>query len=203
MILFVIDVESTCWGDSSKRGERHEIIEMGATILRIIDRKLVDVGSFCYFVKPVENPILSTFCKRLTSLGQEDIDTAEIFPGALSQLIEHGQYWFFREVPLKEVIFASWGDYDRHQFEKECDFHKIEYPFGVHWNVKRAFSVKRQEKKCGVIAALHRLGLSFEGINHRGIDDSKNIAKIIRREFGDMIVKKQDIFKFDKVKNKK
>jgi inhibitor of KinA sporulation pathway (predicted exonuclease) len=42
----------------------------------------------------------------------------------------------------------------------------------------RHFGLK---KKLGISAALRHLGLQFDGSPHRGIDDAKNVARIVRR----------------------
>ncbi|KKM06924.1 hypothetical protein LCGC14_1739040 [marine sediment metagenome] len=80
---------------------------------------------------------------------------------------------------------ASWGLYDKKQLIKDCERHKIEYPFGMYWNVKQGFSKKQGVKKrFGLIKALQRLSLEFEGNHHRGVDDAYNIARIIKEYFG-------------------
>lgn len=84
---------------------------------------------------------------------------------------------------FKDSLFCSWGDYDRNQFKQDCEYHSLDYPFtGGHLNLKaefsRAFGLK---KKMGVTDALRHLGLRFEGSHHRGLDDARNIARIVRR----------------------
>jgi inhibitor of KinA sporulation pathway (predicted exonuclease) len=47
--------------------------------------------------------------------------------------------------------------------------------------VKREFSQSLDlRKQLGIAAALKHLGLEFEGRHHRGIDDARNIARIVR-----------------------
>jgi hypothetical protein len=58
-----------------------EIIEIGAVML---DEKYKDVREFDTFVRPIANPVLSTFCTQLTTIQQSNIDGAPPFPVALA-----------------------------------------------------------------------------------------------------------------------
>ena len=77
--------------------------------------------------------------------------------------------------------WASWGDYDRQQFLRQCQATDIKYPFGaVHTNAKamltQAYGLR---KRPGMAAALKIAGLPLEGRHHRGEDDAWNIAALI------------------------
>ena len=76
--------------------------------------------------------------------------------------------------------FCSWGAYDKSQFEQDCEYHSIPYPFiGTHRNLKVEFSLALGVKKqFGLGRAIKKLDLEFEGTPHRGIDDARNIAKV-------------------------
>ena len=78
--------------------------------------------------------------------------------------------------------FCSWGDYDYHQFKKDCAFHKVKYPFsGEHTNIKLLFSeYLGTKKRFGLQLALRELEMEFQGTHHRGIDDAINIAKVYK-----------------------
>ena len=69
------------------------------------------------------------------------------------------------------------------QFTQDCTYHGVDYPFkSGHMNLKAEFSrALGLKKKLGIIPALRHLGLDFDGSPHRGIDDAKNIARIVRR----------------------
>lgn len=131
-------------------------------------------------MRPVRHPLLSDFCKKLTSIKQEDVDTATAFPKVLERFAS-----VVRETTncvLNECIFVSWGNYDRNQFLKDCKFHGIGYPFGTHINLKEEFKKKFHIKHAGVGHALKKLGMSFEGTPHRGQDDALNIARIFVKQ---------------------
>lgn len=87
------------------------------------------------------------------------------------------------EFRSKDRLWASWGDYDRRQFERVCKDQKVGYPFGPsHLNVKSLFAAGiGSSHEMGLDAAYNRLGLEMEGTHHRGDDDAWNIAGILCR----------------------
>jgi inhibitor of KinA sporulation pathway (predicted exonuclease) len=38
-----------------------------------------------------------------------------------------------------------------------------------------------RKKKLRIAEAIRHLGMNFEGANHRGLDDARNIARVVRR----------------------
>ena len=81
----------------------------------------------------------------------------------------------------KGRTWASYGDYDRRQFERQCNEQNIPYPFGpTHLNVKNLFAiVYNLKREIGMDAALKHLELDIIGTHHRGHDDAQNIARIV------------------------
>lgn len=77
--------------------------------------------------------------------------------------------------------WASYGQYDLNMLRKQCQMRKEDYPLAQdHINVKTLFSeVKGIRKKVGMRGALGILNIPLEGTHHRGVDDAKNIAKIL------------------------
>jgi len=148
-----------------------EIIEIGA--VRVDATKLNIVDEFNTFVQPVSEHELSEFCRNLTSIRQEDVDGAPTFPDALRIFLD----WVGKE----ETILCSWGSYDRNQIEVDCRRHSIEPPMVLEnsLNLKQQFAVRQNGRKHGVKRALRILDIPFEGKHHRGIDDARNIAKIL------------------------
>lgn len=189
-MLLVIDLEATCWDrvENRPRGDM-EIIEIGAVLLRDrqVDKDYVNdwIPKFSTFIKPKKFPILSDFCKDLTSIKQEDIDSAELLSEALESFLLSVNVLLGAE-PINNIIWGSWGMYDRNQLLRDCEMHKIKYPFGRHWNIKTAYSQSRGVKKgFGLAKALKQQNLRFEGTHHRGVDDAVMISKIVRKSLGD------------------
>lgn len=153
------------------RGET-EIIEIGAVLVDATTLEPVDEHQT--FLRPVRHPRLTPFCTRLTRIRQEDVDGAPLFPEAIRNLGAwlHG----------RRALFSSWGDYDKNQLGREAAHHRLRLPFGqAHLNVKRRFSeVLDDPKRYGMGEALRRVGLPLVGTHHRGIDDARNIARLLR-----------------------
>ena len=168
--ILVIDIESTCWEGSPPPGEENEIIEIGICTLDIAAGERLEKRSI--LVKP-ERSKVSKFCTKLTTLAQSQVEGGISFREACSILRQ--------EYFSKERVWASYGDYDRRQFERQCQSQKVNYPFGVsHINVKNLFAVIHAlPHEVGMDEALELLGKPLEGTHHRGVDDAWNIAGIL------------------------
>ncbi|MCU0543060.1 MAG: exonuclease domain-containing protein [Oscillatoriaceae cyanobacterium Prado104] len=168
----VLDLEATCCDTGSIAKNEMEIIEIGAVMVKAQTLEILD--EFQTFVKPVRNPILTEFCKTLTSIAQMQVDRAPTYPKASAMLTE----WLS---VYSNGVFCSWGDFDRTQFKKDSNFHQLPFPIAYpHVNVKKVFSeIQGLPKRYGMDQALELAGLPLEGTHHRGIDDARNIAKLL------------------------
>lgn len=173
----IVDFEATCSDKDEFPKNEMEIIEIGA--LAIDKTELLKLSEFNAFIKPVLNPKLTDFCKKLTSIREEDVDSAKKF----HEVIKEFNIWLSQ---YNNPIFCSWGNYDKNQLKHDCNYHNIAYPFNEeHINLKELFSKKQKlKKRLGVGKALKRAGIEFEGTPHRGIDDVRNIYKLIPYMFG-------------------
>ena len=135
---------------------------------------LAIVSEFQTFVKPVRNPLLTDFCQQLTSITQAQVDNAPNYAEAINKF----KQWLYQ---YPNFVFGSWGDYDRKQIEQDCQFHQVSYPIASeHINLKRLFSSNHNlQKRYGMAQALKLVGVELQGTHHRGIDDAKNIAKLL------------------------
>lgn len=172
--LLVVDLEATCWEVPEHRAEQMETIEIGAVLVE--PGKTGPASEFQTFVRPERHPVLSPFCRKLTTITQAEVERAERFPAAFARFLE----WIGDP---HEVLFASWGEYDMRQFQRDCRQHGVAYPFGRHWNLKRAVARHLGRKPAGMSAILAELGLALEGTHHRGLDDARNIARVVRFVF--------------------
>lgn len=167
----VIDVESTCWEPPECQGpnEISEIIEIGIAVVDVTNLKVVRNASI--LIKPQKSKV-SNFCTKLTTLTQAQVDTGITFQQAMTKL----RFDFLSE----QRTFVSWGDYDRKMFERNCNVYNVPYPFGPrHMNLKNSFALFHQlSKEPGMDQALQLINLPLNGVHHRGIDDSANIANI-------------------------
>ena len=176
-IYLIIDLEATCWENHHDR-DNMETIEIGAVL---VDNNYKTIGEYQTFIKPIKNLKLSKFCKVLTSIRQEDVNNAEIFPIAFAKFIKWAETKSKENV--KNIVFCSWGYYDEKQLIKDCELHNITYPFQTHHSIKHKFAeMKNLKKAIGMLKALQICKIPLDGTHHRGIDDAKNIAKIFIQE---------------------
>lgn len=169
--IIIIDLEATCWQSAVPHGQENEIIEIGLAVLDSETGAITQNQGI--LIKPQRSGV-SPFCTELTTITQD-------------LLYKNG-------VPLEEAIerlvaeynpdlytWASYGQYDLNMLKKQCKSFGIPYPMGDgHINVKVWFGEKfGLQKPTGMNGALHLLDIPLEGTHHRGIDDAKNIAKIL------------------------
>ncbi|SEB99819.1 Inhibitor of the KinA pathway to sporulation, predicted exonuclease [Tenacibaculum sp. MAR_2009_124] len=169
--IIIIDLEATCWDGKIPSGQVNEIIEIGICVLNTESGEISKNKGI--LIKP-ERSEVSPFCTELTTITQELLDKEGVsFLEACNQLRN--------EYNPKEYVWASYGYYDLNMLKKQCKIRNVEYPMSQeHINVKVLFSeVKGLSKKVGMNGALHILNFELEGTHHRGIDDARNIAKIL------------------------
>ncbi len=168
--ILVIDVESTCWDGAAPDGQSSEIIEIG--ICSVDVRSLERLGKRSLLIKP-ERSTISHFCTELTTLAPELFIAAGTLADAVRTLK--------KEFSSQDRLWASWGDYDRRQFERVCSEAGVGYPFGVsHLNVKALFAVAHGlSHEVGLDGACAKLGMVMDGTPHRGDDDAWNIAGVL------------------------
>lgn len=151
-----------------------EIIEIGAVRLSATGQV---IDEFQTFVRPVRHPTLSEFCVELTSITQAEVEVAPL----LTPAMEAFRDW----VGDPATALVSWGDFDRDQIRRDCRRHSAPLPLdlGLHINAKDEYAVwarghGHSRKGRGMRRALDELDMPFEGQQHRGIDDARNLAKI-------------------------
>jgi len=168
--IIVIDLEATCWDGAPPPGMESEIIEIGVCPLELSTGKRLEKRSI--LVRP-ERSEVSAFCTQLTTLTPELVATGMPFADACRLLRE--------EYNTRERLWASFGDYDRKQFQRQCDAAAAGYPFGPsHLNVKTLFALARGlPHEVGLDAAVQMMGRKLEGTHHRGHDDAWNIAGVL------------------------
>lgn len=169
--ILIIDLEATCWDGAVPQGEVSEIIEIGICVLDTDNGAISNNKGI--LIKP-ERSTVSPFCTQLTTITSELLDKEGItFKTACNLLrTEHDAY---------QYTWASYGAYDLIMMQSQCAVRGIDFPLSHnHINVKELFSEKKElKKKAGMNDALEILNIPLEGTHHRGVDDAKNIAKIL------------------------
>jgi len=170
--LLVIDIEATCWDGQPPEGQEAEIIEIGVCTLDIPSGRRVSRQSI--LVQP-ERSEVSPFCTELTTLTQVQVERGVSF--------EHACQVLRRKYRAGDRVWASYGDYDRRQFEKQCRERDILYPFGpTHINIKNLLAVFHGlTHEVGMLDAMKLMRLPVEGTHHRGVDDAWNTGLILSK----------------------
>ena len=180
--LVITDLEATCWEEKSIKGgiyqrQNSEIIEIGALKVSLDkEHYLEPVNEFDVFVKPVKHPILSDFCKQLTSISQEEVNKGL----SLHEAMESFRKEMFND---SATLFGSWGKYDFNFIIEQCKDKGIACPFDTQKviNLKSLVATIKGWKKRGrgIGRTLEDLNMEFDGTPHRGIDDVRNIRRIL------------------------
>jgi inhibitor of KinA sporulation pathway (predicted exonuclease) len=175
MHYLVIDFEATCCNKNTFPRSEMEIIEIGAVLCAA--KTFTVLQEFNCFVKPLRHPLLTTFCVELTTIKQHDVDNASNFPLVLEEFTT----WVNNFISFDQVLFCSWGNFDHWILQENCEYHKVKYPFiNQHINLKKRFqSVQGLVKQVGMSQALQMKDITLTGTHHRGLDDAKNIAKLL------------------------
>lgn len=171
--IIIVDLEATCWElDGDYQKQRSEIIEIGICKLNTDTGKIT--ASEGILVKPVRSEI-SEFCTKLTSITPQMVEEHGISLGEACNDME-------KRYHSKHLTWASYGAYDRAMLKEQCMKFGIRYPMsGHHINVKVLFAeIYGLARGIGMARALHMLNLPLQGVHHRGVDDAKNIAKILQ-----------------------
>uniref|UniRef100_A0A0K0DVL5 Exonuclease domain-containing protein n=1 Tax=Strongyloides stercoralis TaxID=6248 RepID=A0A0K0DVL5_STRER len=185
--FLVIDFEATCETNSGP-DYYHEIIEFPCIL---VDGKTKEIiSTFHSFVKPKKNPNITAFCTKLTGISQNVIDKAppldKVWNMFLDWLQEHNVDY---NKTSKEFVIITDGDTDIGRFLIP-NLHDLNcyIPESFYYYVDLRCSLLKilpkisylQIHKMSLKAILTRFSLSFEGKEHSGMDDAKNILALLK-----------------------
>ncbi|RIB11827.1 ribonuclease H-like domain-containing protein [Gigaspora rosea] len=164
---------------------KNEIIEFPVLLIESKTFKVVDV--FHSYVKPSNNPVLSKFCIELTGIPQSTIDISPSFPEVLCRFQD---FLYSHKLFIdNSCAFLTDGPWDIRDFiTKQCNVSKIPRPkyFSLPWvDVRTMFAKFYNCRPRNIPNMLAHYGLKFEGHEHSGIDDAKNLAFIAKRLWED------------------
>jgi inhibitor of KinA sporulation pathway (predicted exonuclease) len=171
-ILIIVDLEATCdeVETDAIRGPNREIIEIGAVKFDLDSGKEID--SFQAFVRPVINPLLSPFCRKLLNITQEDVEGAETFP------FVHKTFLDWTDTVI--TAWGSWGEFDAYQWGHDATRYSlpVELPW-PHLNLKTLFAKAMGLKRRGMGGAFLELGLEMKGERHRALPDVRHVIRLL------------------------
>lgn len=168
--LLVVDLEATCDQERLPHSER-ETIEIGAVL---VDADTLSVvREFQAFVKPVRHEELTPYCIELTGIQQSDVQGADGFVDVFGRFIDQ----MFRD---HDVCFVSWGGFDLRQLSRDAGFHSITNPIESGVDMSLSFTkAAGLTRRPSMGKAMEMVGLSVEGTLHRGIDDARNLTRLL------------------------
>lgn len=78
---------------------------------------------------------------------------------------------------------STWTDWDSVCLSKECARKKIQKPsyFAQWMDVRKIFMKRYLHKPVSFAMALKHVGLEFEGQPHSGLDDARNLARLVHK----------------------
>ena len=168
--ILVVDLEATCDASGFPKSER-ETIEIGAVL--VDSASLEFNGEFQSFVRPVRHSLLTEYCIDLTGITQGTVDKAPGFAIAFQEFLQ-------KMVTGRDVIFGSWGGYDRRQLRRDCLFHGLEYPEFEYIDLSIEYTRHAGlPRRASMARALASVGIPVVGQQHSGIDDAKNLARLL------------------------
>lgn len=185
----VLDFEKTCQNrEIDANFSPQEIIEFPSVLLaRGAEKSVVEFESF---VKPTVHPVLTAFCTELTGITQQQVDSAKRLPEVL---VEH-HVWLRSAVPAEgNCIFVTCGDMDlKRSLPEDPNLPQCVPACYRKWiNIKKEFGVfysqwyKKGKQPRNMVEMLEKLGLALDGQHHSGIDDCRNIAKVVQKMLAD------------------
>nr|CAD7399242.1 unnamed protein product [Timema cristinae] len=175
----IVDFEATC-EEVNTPNYPHEIIEFPAVLVDTEKQKVLD--HFQAYCHPVLNPMLSEFCIELTGITQDQVESAPLFPEVLANF----EAWLAKHklgTKHKYAIVTD-GPWDMGRFlYGQCKISDIPYPqFAKKWvNIRKVFSNFYKCKRFCLKLMLEHIEMIFEGRPHCGLDDARNIARVLLR----------------------
>ena len=172
--FLVIDFEFTCFDLETVVSEEYfpEVIEMGAVLFN--PKTSCCEKTMRTFVKPVKNVCLSQYCKNLTTIKQNQVNSGmelRDMLNLLTSLYDNNTY------------FCSWGDLDWYGLKKQCTEENVSFPFffGKYIDLSNQYKMfYNLDKPPSLYYALRRWDLEFTGTPHRALYDAINTVKIVQ-----------------------
>lgn len=169
--IITIDIECTAWDSKDTKFIQlnEELIEFGYALIDGTSFDIIENES--YLVKPQLSKI-NEFCTNLTTIKQEDVDKEGTSFSAICNLIY---------TKWSNIAFASWGDFDRLHFQRQCEREKIKYPFNrTHYNIKNLYAFQNGlTNEVGLDTAFKNEGIPMKGRHHSAKDDAYNAAVML------------------------
>jgi len=173
----VLDFEATC--DKLRQPEPQEVVEFPIVLIHAASGEAL--GEFRTYVQPVHHRRLTAFCSQLTGITQDLVDAAPTW----SEAFLLAEVWLdaqLEELNMHRCIFVTCGDWDlASMMGRQCALSGMHVParFRQWVNIKNLFRSVCGTSGGGMKSMLDALGLRLEGHHHSGLDDCRNIGRIL------------------------
>lgn len=175
-LIYCVDVEATCWEPdelTAAHVDPHpmEVIEIG---MCVYDRRLDTVRPPRSLMVLPTVGYVSRFCTDLTGIEGHVLQESGVPFERACDLV--------RDTKAGRNVWASWGDFDRNLFTRQCEREGVRYPWPpTHLNVKQLFAlVLGLDSAVELGLATNIASLGFKGRPHTGKDDAHNVARIVQ-----------------------
>jgi len=189
--MLCLDFEATCWEKAEQsKWKVQELIEFPAVLVDLNTGNIL--AEFREYLKPTEFPTLSDFCVHLTGISQATVNSGISIKDCLLKFTIWLK-WQIKSFSLVmpksrpdepgNVALCTWTEWDSICLSKECARKKIPKPSYLNqWIDARVIFMKQFKfKPTSFNMALETAGLKFEGQPHSGLDDAKNLARLVHK----------------------
>lgn len=193
----VIDLEMLCWEDSElKPRSAMEIIEIGIVVC---DKNFNIISEISEFVKPYNDEELSDYCKTLTGITQEEVNSARNLILVMKDILD-------KELPpVEKFVWCAWGNdplWLQKELESKTYLEKNKFKFDTRYINLKVVDGKRR----GLKKALRAAGIEQVLPAHRALSDAKStafLAKQMKVTFEDCLVSNERTFRQRKTQEQK
>ncbi|XP_066356154.1 cysteine-rich receptor-like protein kinase 8 [Miscanthus floridulus] len=176
----VVDFKATC--EKGKQINPQEIIEFSSVLVDGSTGQLE--STFHTYVRPMQHPKLTDFCRDLNGIRQKDVDAGVELAVVLRMHGEWLQKMGTKKCSGFRFVVVTWGNWDcRSMLESECRFKGIDRPpYFDRWiNLRIPYMAALGGSKLGadLADAIRIAGLEWEGRPRGASDDACNTARLL------------------------
>lgn len=164
--IVIFDLEMCCW-DDGRTPNTGEIIEIGLVQVNTKTLEITKVAQ--YYVKP-ERDEISEFCTKLTGITASKIKKQGRPLGEVMASVN-------KNFGSSGKIFSAWGQDDSVLIE-ELKEKSIDFQMGDYINAASMIRLLTGKDRNSQLQAMADHGLEFEGNQHSGVDDARNLARL-------------------------
>lgn len=175
MNYIVFDLEWNQCPDGKEKENRNlpfEIIEIGAVKL---DSNYNRIEQFNEIIKPCVYKEIHFKTKEVIHVNMEDLNSGRSFPQVCKSFLD----WCG-----EDFIFATWGNMDLTELQRNMKYHGLKYEFGFplkYYDVQKVFSLLYEESKTRrtLEYAIDYLEINMDCEFHTAISDAEYTSKVL------------------------